>query len=341
MYTNPQLALLADQAYDPLILLDDSRRVVAANSAARNLLPGAALIGGQIESLIPSPDLLELLDCMAIHLHCPEAQFPLGGRTYRVRCNRLKVEGKTCYALALKDISELLKLNRARRDMVANISHELRTPISAIRLLRDTLTRQEVSKKHRDKILRKIGRELDTLQRIVDGMHDLSMIESGQAIMKLIDMPLSVLMDEALEHLDEQIEQREVDIERDIPDNLIVLVDTGQIGRVLGNLIHNALKVTPKKGKIRLTAHLDAERQMVTICVEDSGPGIPPEERDRIFERFYQLDAARSERRGSGLGLSIAKHIIEAHQGRIWVEASTLGGARFCFMLLSGRQQNG
>jgi two-component system phosphate regulon sensor histidine kinase PhoR len=335
MYAHPLLALLADSAYEPLILLDEQHRVVAANQAARSLMPNAAIVGGRIESLIDSPDLADLLDCVTQHSQCPEAQFALGQNLFRARCTRVTHKDAVYFTLSMQDITQLLRLNRARRDMVANISHELRTPISAIRLLRDTLARQHVGKKQRQKVLRKIGRELDTLQRIVDGMHDLSMIESGQAIMKLIEMPLIILVEEALEHLDEQIEQRDLKINVDVPATLYVLVDRAQIGRVLANLIHNAIKVTPKKSKIQVTAQADINGETITVHVDDSGPGIPADERDRIFERFYQIDGARSQGRGSGLGLSISRHIIEAHNGQIWVEASELGGARFCFTLLA------
>lgn len=341
MYVNPQLALLVDYAYDPLILLDDTRRVVVANQVARDLLPETAIAGVLIETLIDNPELQDLLTCAQEMPNCPEIQFGLDGRAFRARCTRFTIEDKSYLALTMQDITSLIRLTRARRDMVANISHELRTPISAIRLLRDTLSRQKVTGKQQQKMLRKIGRELDTLQRIVDGMHDLSMIESGQAIMKLIEMPLHILADEALEHLDEQIESRSVKIINEVPEDLYVLVDPGQISRVLANLIHNALKVTPKKGTIRVAASLTVNGDAITVSVGDSGPGIPADERDRIFERFYQIDEARSERRGgSGLGLSIARHIVEAHQGQIWVEASDLGGARFCFTLMTAEQMD-
>ncbi len=334
MTPDPFLTALADIAFEPLILLDAQRRVIAANRAARDLFPDQDLLGQPVESLFDSPEFSDMIACAGDDPACPEIQFTAGQQVFRARCI-LSPDG-ACIALALQDITQLLRLNRARRDMVANISHELRTPISAIRLLRDTLSRQErVSKKQRQKILRKIGTQLDALQRIVDGMHDLSMIESGQAIMRLVETPLLSLVHEALDSLDEQIERREIRLKVGIPTTLYVLVDPAQIGRVLVNLIHNALKVTPKKGTIRLEANLDPDGETVLVSVSDSGPGIPPEERERVFERFYQLDEARSSGRGSGLGLSIAKHIIEAHNGRVWVEESDLGGARLCFTLMA------
>lgn len=335
MYSNPQLALLVDHAYEPLILLDDTRCVVTANQTARTLLPESTIVGVQLDQMVDSPDLTELLDCVTVHANCPEAQFRIGQSIYRARCSRFTLADQAYIALAMEDITELLRLNRARREMVANISHELRTPISAIRLLRDTLQRQGIGKKQRDKMLRKIGRELDTLQRIVDGMHDLSMIESGQSIMKLIEMPLYLLVDDALEHLDEQIDQKAIKVKMDVAEELYALMDPTQMGRVLANLIHNAIKAVAKKGTVQVSARLDLSQEALIVCIEDDGPGIPPDERNRIFERFYQIDEARTNRRGTGLGLSISRHIIEAHQGRIWVDASDLGGAKFCFTLLA------
>ncbi|MCZ7545338.1 MAG: HAMP domain-containing histidine kinase [Anaerolineae bacterium] len=329
-------AVLVDTAFEPLFLLDAQHRVVSANRAARALFPGADAIGKPIDALFDSPELLDLLACLHTDQGCPEGQFAADQNVYRARCNNLTADGEGYIALALQDITQLMRLNRARREMVANISHELRTPISAIRLLRDTLIYQKLGRKRRKTILRKIGKEVDALQRIIDGMHDLAMIESGQAIMRLIETPLAPLIHEALDHLDEEIERRKLEVTVDIAPKLYVLVDPGQIGRVLTNLIHNAVKFTPKGGRVHVHAEpAPAERygEAVRVVICDSGPGIPPEDRLRVFERFYQRDPARSEGRGSGLGLSIAKHIVEAHNGEIWVEDSPLGGACLCFTL--------
>lgn len=343
-----QAALLVNTAFEPLLLVDKNGLVIAANQAARSIFlgekadstpksdtpsdlapePKADIIGMNITNLIDSPELETLTYCVfSTDGECPEMQFPIGDRTFQVRGVRGEHMGEHYMALALRDITQLLRLNRARRDMVANISHELRTPISGIRLLSETLNRQRLGKKQRQKIMRKIGRELDTLHRIVEGMHDLAMIESGQAIMRLIETPVHTLIDEALERLDEQIEQQKIRISVDVPDDLYMLVDVDQIGRVLTNLIHNAVRFTSKKGRVKVQAESRPEEDMVLIRISDDGPGIPEAERSRVFERFYQVDTARSIRRGSGLGLAIAKHIIGSHGGEVWIEDSTLGGA--------------
>jgi two-component system phosphate regulon sensor histidine kinase PhoR len=282
-------------------------------------------------------ELIEMLCCAAEDQSCPpEIQFSFNWRVFRARCEPKAFNGITYLGLSMQDVTQLIHLNRARRDMVANISHELRTPISTIRLLHDTINRPGAGKRMRKSVLRKIGRQLDALQRIVDDMHDLSMIESGQAIMRLVATPLAPLIDEVLEYLEEKIERRKIDITTEVPIGLFVLADGPQIVRVLINLIDNAIKFTPKHGDIIIQAETDpddSEGVLVRVC--DSGPGVPLEDRARIFERFYQRDQARSMGRGSGLGLSIVKHIIEAHNGHVWADDSPLGGACFCFTILN------
>ncbi len=326
---------LADGAFEPLLLLDQDLRIVAANAAARAIF---ATIdeGDLVTDHVDDADLIEMLRCASRGQSCPpEVQFTLEQDVYRARVGHTMHKNAPYLTLAMQDVTQLLRLNRARREMVANISHELRAPISTIRLLHDTLNLPSTGKKLRLSIMRKIGRQLDTLQRIVDDMHDLSMIESGQAIMRLVATPLAPLIHEALEHLDEQIQQRKLGVRVKTADDLFVLVDAPQITRVLVNLLDNAIKFTPKKGKIAIKACPNPDSDdTVLVCICDSGPGVPEEERERIFERFYQLDQARKIGRGSGLGLSITKHIIETHNGQVWVESSNLGGACVCFTLL-------
>lgn len=344
-----KLSLLAEIAIDPLLLADETGEIISANKPACGLFTpeienttSAALnlVGRNLSEFIPRPELEELIYCAFIsddEEDCPETQLQINDRIFQTYCTAIEMDNGDSYlGLALKDVTQLMRLNRARRDLVANISHELRTPIAGIRLLAETLSRNQPGKKNRRKIIRKLirklSRELDNLQRIVEGMRDLSMIESGQAIMRLVEVPLAPLIESALESFDERLEQKRIKTKVYVPDNITVLVDEGQIGRVLANLIHNAIKFSPKKGRVEIVVSTEIEDE-VTIRIVDNGPGIPADERDRVFERFYQIDEARTARRGSGLGLAIAKHIVGAHGGRVWVEDSTLGGACLCLTL--------
>jgi two-component system phosphate regulon sensor histidine kinase PhoR len=330
------LEALSEVAYNALILVDGKRVVIHMNDAARRLFSSdLEAEGGSPATLIAVTRDHELDDAVSTALREGEdvgLQLTIQGCTYRVRTQRLRAEHETFVALAMEDVSELQRLGRARRDMVANISHELRTPITSIRLLVDTLLRDAKKLgKTRTKQLHKISAETDILQQMAQELLDLSMIESGRAEFIFTPVALNGLCEEVLDRFSEQAERKNLTVTTHIPDDLTVLADAGQLQRVLGNLLHNAIKFTHKDGQVDISAEVQGDRAQ--ICVTDNGPGIMAEERERVFERFYRGDRARRGG-GTGLGLAIAKHIVEAHGGRIWAEpAPTLPGARLCFTL--------
>jgi two-component system phosphate regulon sensor histidine kinase PhoR len=232
----------------------------------------------------------------------------------------------------MEDISELQRLGRARRDMVANVSHELRTPITSIRLLTDTLRRDFMDGSERgEELAGKINAEIEALEQMAQELLDLSMIESGRAEIRLIPVELGEIIRTAVSRFSEQAERKSLTIEAQAPPQLAVLADPDQVGRVLNNLLHNAIKFTPTGGIVDISVTLQDD--WVQLSVTDTGPGIPEEEHARVFERFYQADRARRGG-GTGLGLAIAKHIVVAHGGEIWAEAPPdQVGARLCFTL--------
>jgi two-component system phosphate regulon sensor histidine kinase PhoR len=253
-----------------------------------------------------------------------------------VRAQVIRREGNLFIGLALQDVSELVRLNRARRDMVANISHELRTPIANIRLIIDSLFHEDEKPKRKRSIssIQAIARETDSLLWIMQEMLDLSMIESGQAILRMVEVPLKSLVDEAIERLEDQSESKDLKIVHDVPGEIQVLCDPDQTRRVLVNLLHNAVKWSPQGETINVRAVNGGDE--VIVSVVDHGPGVPDDQVERIFERFYQVDPSRSKQGGTGLGLAICKHIVEAHDGRIWAEGNSQSpGGRFMFTLPS------
>jgi two-component system phosphate regulon sensor histidine kinase PhoR len=260
----------------------------------------------------------------------------IGQSNFLVRVSYAEEDSAPLVTIILEDITQLVRLNRARRDMVANISHELRHPIANIRLIIDGLFHEQDKPKRKDSIssLRQIAHETDLLLWLVQAMHDLSMIESGQAIIKMVECNLSELVDVALERLSGQVERRNVSIARHIPSKIQVLCDRDLIQRVIFNLVHNAIKWSPEGGAITLGAEVSDDE--IILNVYDSGPGVPAGQVERIFERFYQVDPSRSGKEGTGLGLAISKHIVEAHGGRVWAEPNLHGqGGRFRFTLLN------
>jgi two-component system phosphate regulon sensor histidine kinase PhoR len=324
---------LSEVAFDALILVGERRQVVSLNQPARKLFDSGSGVGESLIALTRSHEVDELARRALADAEDLDRQIVLGERPYRVRALCIRTDLSAYVALALQDITELKRLGRARRDMVANITHELRTPITSIRLLVDTLARGALrDKQQAPTLLDKIAAETDALHQMSQELLDLSMIESGQALFRMIPCSLTDLVDQALDHLNEQAERRELSVEIKVAPDIRVLADPDQAQRVLRNLLHNAIKFTPPGGRMRVTAEQNGE--WVTVSVLDTGPGIPPDERERVFERFYRGDRARGSP-GTGLGLAIAKHIVEAHGGRIWVAdpPEPGGGAHLRFTL--------
>lgn len=330
-------SLLADSTEDVLLAIDSELRVLAWNSSALAVFPTLSA-GKRLSEITDSPALLGLVENTLAYQDTDlvEEQVTLDEPTYLVRVRYIKHADGALVGLAMKDISELVKLNRARRDMVANISHELRHPIANIRLIIDGLFHEHDKPKRKESIssLRAIAHETDLLLWLVQSMADLSMIETGQAIVRMVDVNFNELVDAAIERLDNQTERKRMTIVKHVPAKLHVLCDRDLIQRVVINLLHNAIKWSPEGGAVTIEAEASGEEVIVSVL--DNGPGVPADHVERIFERFYQVDPSRSGKEGTGLGLAICKHIVTAHGGRIWAEGNQMGsGGKFKFTLLN------
>jgi two-component system phosphate regulon sensor histidine kinase PhoR len=256
-----------------------------------------------------------------------DRQILVNGRAFRARA--------ATYAggvvMVLSDVSELQRLGRARRDFVANISHELRTPLTSIRLLLDTLLLSAPKLgEEATASLKKIEVEVQALQQMAQELLDLAQIESGQALVRLVPTRVADLVAASVERLAPQIERKGQTVNVEVPPELVALADGEQVSRALANLLHNAIKFTPPQGRIAICARLlDGD---VLLEISDTGPGIPPDDIPRVFERFFRGDRSR-QGGGTGLGLAVAKHVIEAHGGQIWVESEGRPGRGAVFRL--------
>ena len=232
--------------------------------------------------------------------------------------------------LALSDVSNLHHLEQARRDMFANISHELRTPLTSISLLLDMLVTREQSA---DTIsaLEKMTSETDTLKEMAQELLDISLIESGRFAIKLDSANAAALIMPTIERLQPQADLKSIQFHMTECTDVPVWADADQVQRVLSNIFHNAIKFTPSDGSVIVSAI--AEDECVRIEIQDSGPGIHPDDLPRIFERFFRADRTRKGA-GTGLGLAIANHIVQAHGGSIWAENAPETGAIISFTLL-------
>ncbi len=234
--------------------------------------------------------------------------------------------------LVLHDISELRRLERVRRDFVANVSHEFKTPLTAIQGFAETLLEGALDdQEHRARFVEIIRDHAVRLARLTDDLLKLSQIEAGRMELELCDVNLADLVAACVETLRFQAKKKNHEIEMHLPAYLpSVTADASRLREVLINLLENAVQYTPPGGHIEVRA--ERVEDLVVVTVADNGIGIPQAEQERIFERFYRVDSARSrEAGGTGLGLSIARHIVEAHGGKIWLESAVGQGSRFHF----------
>jgi two-component system phosphate regulon sensor histidine kinase PhoR len=262
-------------------------------------------------------------------------------RAFSVRAVAIGEKEARGALLGLTEVTELQRLGRARREFVANISHELRTPVTSLQLLADTLNDEVMNDKALvADVMNRVRGQVDLLKQLTDELMDLALIESGQAPIRLVSIFAADMVNDALTALRPQAERKHIAIETQIPPDMEVLVDPQAMRKVISNLTHNALKFTPTDGHISIHAVWRNEGADVEIAIQDSGVGIPEKDLARIFERFYKVDRARTraqgELRGTGLGLAISKHIVEAHGGKIWAESVEGKGSTFYFTLPSG-----
>jgi two-component system phosphate regulon sensor histidine kinase PhoR len=234
--------------------------------------------------------------------------------------------------IVLHDITALRKLERIRRDFVANVSHEFRTPLTAIQGFSETLIAGAINDpNNRDRFLAIILEHSRRLARLTEDLLRLSEMDAERLELEIRRVGVSQLVESCYETAQRRASEKDLSLSLELPANLPdVAGDTRRLQEVLQNLLDNAIQYTLPNGKIVLSA--DTKNDEVIFTVSDSGIGIPTADQPRIFERFYRVDAARSrEAGGTGLGLAIAKHLIEAHSGRIWVESEIGVGSQFHF----------
>ena len=234
--------------------------------------------------------------------------------------------------MLFRDLTRIRRLETVRRDFISNISHELRTPLASLKSLVETLRNGAIDNPpaaHR--FLYHMETEVDALTHMVSELLELTRIESGQVHLNLKSVSPRKLLVKARERLSVQAERNQLDVKISCHKKLPrVLADKPRMGQVLVNLLHNAIKFTPPNGHITLSARQQGD--VILFCVQDTGQGIPVEDLTRVFERFYKTDPARSGG-GTGLGLAVARHLVEAHGGEIWVESTEQQGSKFCFTL--------
>ena len=332
-----QLAGVLDNMADGVLITDDRGRVQLVNPAAARIL-GIAKDKALGLTLAQAAREHRLIDIWRSCHESGEAQVDLletGPRrpTLQVVATPLPALGSGACLIILQDVSQVRHLEATRREFVSNISHELRTPLASMRAVVDTLRDGALEDPPvARRFLDHLDAEIDALTQMVQELLELSRIESGQVPMRLIPISVPEVVEPPIERLRLQAEREGLSLQVELPDHFPqVLADAERIQQVLTNLLHNAIKFTPAGGHVRVTA--ERQGNEIIVSVRDTGVGIPQELLPRIFERFFKADRARATI-GTGLGLAIAKHIVQAHGGRIWVESVEGRGSTFSFSLL-------
>jgi len=240
-----------------------------------------------------------------------------------------------------KEIDALKKRDAFRKDLIADISHELKTPIFAAQGFVHTLIDGAVKEKAvRKKFLKKAAKSLDGLDLLVQDLLTLSQIETGQVKMRFAEFDLAALVEEVFDQFKGKSNKKEVLLRMDGPARkILVNADRRRISQVITNFISNAIKHSPEAGEV--VVRFGVRKKSVEVQIRDFGEGIPSEHIDRIFERFYRVDKSRSrEKGGTGLGLAIVKHILEGHNTQPEVESTPGKGSTFSFRLPRARNEN-
>jgi len=323
-----------------VLVLDADNRVELVNRSLKALFSLRADVTGQtIIEAFRVPELAELVKRLQEERTMPSYAFELPGLEERwVEVNAAEVldrDGTQRGAiLVFHDLTRIKQLERTRQEFVANVSHELRTPLSLIKGFVETLLEgAKNDPEQATRFLQTIEKHTDRLTFLIEDLLTISRLESGQIIMNLHPVNLHEEAQRVIDDLRSRAEEKKIIMENGVPADLSARADADRLQQVFFNLVENAIKYGRNEGRVSIGGKSGADGQ-VELWVRDDGPGVPEESRERVFERFYRVDRARSrETGGTGLGLSIVKHIVQAHGGEVWLESNVGTGAVFHFTL--------
>lgn len=336
-----QLKAVLNSMVEGVIVLDKQGRILLVNKTIELIfnLKEKDIIGALPLEVIRNHDLDVLLRAVLENQLTKEAEIEMVTpveRVFRIRAapfGEFSSERKGVIAI-LYDVTELRKLEKIRSEFVANVSHELKTPLVAIKGFIETLLEGAINdKKNNIKFLNIINEHVIRLERLINDLLELSRIESQKATLKDRSEDIKEIINYVLQILHAKIKKKKIIVEVKIPKNFpLVKIHRYKIELVLLNLLDNAIKFNKDSGSIVISGKSNEDKVIVTI--EDTGIGIPEKDLPRIFERFYRVDKGRSrELGGTGLGLSIVKHIIELYEGSVSVESELEKGSKFSFTL--------
>jgi two-component system phosphate regulon sensor histidine kinase PhoR len=333
-----ELAALLDSMQEAVVAVNAQGQVIWSNSVMQRICSGAVREGRPLVELLRDPDVLSCVDGALSQRENfnGKALSVAPGRIFEVSAAPTPGGGAVA---VLHDVTSIERAEKTRRDFIANVSHELRTPLTSISGYVETLLEghEQISPQARE-FLAIILKNATRMNRLTEDLLALANVESGDYKLSLQSMRASAIVEDAIDSLTGMVLDSDVSLEAAGTTDALVLADADALNQVFGNLIENAMKYGKSGKRVLVGAQLfdrgDTDSKMVEFFVRDFGPGIPSEHLDRIFERFYRVDKARSrESGGTGLGLAIVKHIVMAHGGSIRAESELGSGVTFLFTL--------
>lgn len=339
--TSQTQATVLEAMTESVIAVDRTEKVLFANaSAARALGFDAERVEGHpLLEAVRSHELRAVVQ-QALRSRKPgSGEITWRGKTQRifdVLATPLPGDPLPGVVVVLRDVSEVKRLEQMRQQFIANVSHELKTPLSSIKAYTETLLGGALKDPvHGQRFLERIDEQASRLHQLIMDMLSLARIESSQAPLELANLPLGRVAQRIVADYERQAASKQVTLENKIADlSILVHADEEALRQILSNLIDNAVKYTPPGGRVTVASRVEGA---VVLCdVSDTGPGISAEHHSRVFERFYRVDKARSrELGGTGLGLSIVKHLTQAMGGSVEVTSQVGQGSTFTVRLPS------
>lgn len=336
---NSRIHSILNSMVEGVIAVDKDTRVLSLNPTAENIfnITSHNALGRIFLEVFPNNDIAEVIAQVLKKGEFISKELSLiwpVQKTFQVNASPIfESQVVSGCLLVIHDITEIRRLETMRQDFVANVSHELKTPLTSIKGFVETLLEGAMEDKENSiNFLKIINNHADRLNTLINDLLDLSHIESKEIALNKEKFILNNLVNEVMLGFKSQAKKKAVELSSEFPKDLEIFADKSKIQQVFTNLINNAIKYNKDKGFVRV--YLKQSENEIKITVEDSGSGIPARDIPRIFERFYRVDKARSrELGGTGLGLSIVKHIVELHAGTTGVESTEGLGSKFWFIL--------
>jgi NtrC-family two-component system sensor histidine kinase KinB len=351
-----RLQAVLNSVNEGIMLVESNGRITLVNDALQKLtgLPAEAFIGNLLPDLpmaslqtlgfgqASDADALMALVGQSLVTIPPNATFELPAAKSARFLERLhspvwgQANRVTGWVILLRDITEAERVNQTRELLTETLIHDLRSPISAVIGSLDILSEppeEQADEEFRQQALRVARRSAGRVLNLVDSLLEIARLQSGKLKLILTSIQLDQVILQVSTEMVGQANEYGIAIVNNLPSDLpTIQADQGKIARVLVNLVENAIKFSPERSQVTLTAWVAGEEQ-IAVAVSDCGPGIPVEYREIIFERFSQIPGQHGRRRGAGLGLTFCRLAVEAHGGKIWVESHPAGGSTFTFTL--------